>query len=146
MGIFEHFPYTNFHELNLDWLLNAVKKLDKKVEALTAAADPVVINITAGNTEAGTPKEITDVKCNISPAELYNIVTAGTKPVVGSVNISVDGVTMATTNVSYMTGITRTTTLILAVFVKNPGANAVTYTVEISISNGGNIASILQEV
>lgn len=21
MGIFEHFPYTNFHELNADWLL-----------------------------------------------------------------------------------------------------------------------------
>lgn len=27
MGVFEQFPYTNFHELNLDWLIAEVKKL-----------------------------------------------------------------------------------------------------------------------
>ena len=27
MGIFQHFPYTNFHELNEDWILNEVKRL-----------------------------------------------------------------------------------------------------------------------
>lgn len=27
MGLFEHFPYTNFHELNLDWLLTKMKEL-----------------------------------------------------------------------------------------------------------------------
>lgn len=27
MGIFQQFPYTNFHELNLDWFLNEFKKL-----------------------------------------------------------------------------------------------------------------------
>ena len=146
MGIFEHFPYTNFHELNLDWLLNAVKKLDKKVEALTVAADPIVIKITAGTTEAGTPKEVTDVTCSVSPAELNNLVTVGTAPVVGSVNISVDGVTMATTNVSYMTGISRATTYIKAVFVNNPGTTPVIYTAVITIGGGGNTASVLQEV
>lgn len=26
MGLFEHFPYTNYHELNLDWLVEQVKK------------------------------------------------------------------------------------------------------------------------
>lgn len=146
MGIFEQFPYTNFHELNLDWLLNAVKKLDKKVEALTVAADPIVIKVTARSTEAGTAKEVTDVTCNRSAAELADLVTAGTAPVVGSVNISVDGVTMATTNVSYMTGISRATTYIKAVFVKNPGTTPVTYTVVISIAASGNSASVLQEV
>lgn len=29
MGLFEQFPYTNFHELNLDWLLRIVKRLEK---------------------------------------------------------------------------------------------------------------------
>lgn len=27
MGIFRQFPYTNFHEINLDWLLNEMKKI-----------------------------------------------------------------------------------------------------------------------
>lgn len=34
MGLFEHFPYTNFHELNLDWLLNVVKMLEQRVNSL----------------------------------------------------------------------------------------------------------------
>lgn len=28
------FPRTNFHELNLDWILNKIKDLDKKVKQL----------------------------------------------------------------------------------------------------------------
>lgn len=32
MGLFEHFPYTNFHDLNLDWLIEAMKKLGEEVE------------------------------------------------------------------------------------------------------------------
>lgn len=28
MGLFEHFPYVNFHGLNLDWLLKKVKDLE----------------------------------------------------------------------------------------------------------------------
>lgn len=35
MPVFEEFPYTNFHELNLDWLLKKMKELEKKV------SDPV---------------------------------------------------------------------------------------------------------
>ena len=27
MGLFENFPWTNFHDLNLDWILEEVKKL-----------------------------------------------------------------------------------------------------------------------
>lgn len=34
MGIFEHFPYTNFHELNLDWIIQTVKDLDEKVNSI----------------------------------------------------------------------------------------------------------------
>lgn len=31
MGLFEHFPYTNFHELNLGWLVEEVKKLSDEM-------------------------------------------------------------------------------------------------------------------
>lgn len=32
MGIFRQFPYTNFHELNLDWLIETVKKLEIEMD------------------------------------------------------------------------------------------------------------------
>lgn len=34
MGLFENFPYTNFHELNLDWIITTMKALDKKVDSI----------------------------------------------------------------------------------------------------------------
>lgn len=36
MGFFNDFPYTNFHELNIDWLLREFDKLKKYVENYTA--------------------------------------------------------------------------------------------------------------
>lgn len=32
MGLFEQFPYTNFHELNLDWILNKVKEFQERLD------------------------------------------------------------------------------------------------------------------
>lgn len=34
MAIWEQFPFTNFHERNLDWVLNSVKNLDERVDTL----------------------------------------------------------------------------------------------------------------
>lgn len=45
MGLFEHFPYTNFHELNLDWLLNKVKYLSNSVTSLADKVDREVPKI-----------------------------------------------------------------------------------------------------
>ena len=39
MGIFEHFPYVNFHELNLDWLIAQVKENKIDIEELKSAVD-----------------------------------------------------------------------------------------------------------
>ena len=32
MALFENFPYTNLHELNLDWLIQEMKDLEEKVQ------------------------------------------------------------------------------------------------------------------
>ena len=38
MGLWDHFPYTNFHELNLDWIITKVIELNAKVVELDAWA------------------------------------------------------------------------------------------------------------
>lgn len=30
MAVLENFPYTNFHEMNLDWIIAKVKELDSE--------------------------------------------------------------------------------------------------------------------
>ena len=34
MGVFEQFPYSNFHDLNTDWILKVIKALDAKVDSM----------------------------------------------------------------------------------------------------------------
>ena len=51
MGLFDQFPYTNFHELNLDWLIRLIKELENTVNNFVALntikyADPIQWNIT----------------------------------------------------------------------------------------------------
>ena len=31
---FEQFPYTNLHDLNLDWLLKKIEELEKRIKRL----------------------------------------------------------------------------------------------------------------
>lgn len=37
MGLFEQFPYTNFHELNLDWIVSKVKEIVKEFATLSGS-------------------------------------------------------------------------------------------------------------
>ena len=44
MGLFEQFPYTNFHELNLDWLIEQLKKLsDAQVLSVNGETGDVIL-------------------------------------------------------------------------------------------------------
>lgn len=52
MGFFEMFPFTNFHDLNLDWLLAQMKSLGNAFEAFVTSnvlkyADPIDWSITS---------------------------------------------------------------------------------------------------
>lgn len=35
MGAFEKFPYTNFHDLNLDWIMRKIKSLEEKISNIS---------------------------------------------------------------------------------------------------------------
>lgn len=45
MGLFEQFPYTNFHDLNLDWIIEQIKTTKSAVENLTSALNSLTANI-----------------------------------------------------------------------------------------------------
>ena len=52
MGLFDQFPYSNFHELNLMWILEALKEIQTTTEQFVAInslkyADPIQWNITS---------------------------------------------------------------------------------------------------
>ena len=50
MGVFEHFPYVNFHELNLSWIVNKLKEIEDIIN--TNIVDPVARAGVAANTQA----------------------------------------------------------------------------------------------
>ena len=44
MALFENFPYTNLHELNLDWLIDNIKKLeDSQVLSVNGETGHVIL-------------------------------------------------------------------------------------------------------
>lgn len=44
MALFENFPYTNLHELNLDWLINEIKKIeDSQVISVNGQTGEVIL-------------------------------------------------------------------------------------------------------
>lgn len=52
MGVFEHFPYTNFHDLNLDWIVQELEKLAADVRDFISInaikyANPIQWDITS---------------------------------------------------------------------------------------------------
>lgn len=66
--LFEHMPYTNFHDINLEWLLQAMKDLQNEVK--TALAD---FNNRLTAAEAKITKEISDRKA--ADAQLQTQIT-----------------------------------------------------------------------
>ena len=82
MGIFEQFPYTNFHDLNLDWILRAIQSMDKKLDEFVASnvlsyADPIQWDIEtqyAKNTVVVDPKTGT-AYMSINPVPVGQLLT-----------------------------------------------------------------------
>lgn len=50
-GVFENLPYSNFHELNLEWLLETVKRLASQYDDLDTILDDLEAAVN-GNTAA----------------------------------------------------------------------------------------------
>ena len=42
MGAFEQFPYTNFHELNLDWIIKQIKNFQNSLDNINGQITEIV--------------------------------------------------------------------------------------------------------
>lgn len=42
MGLFNNFPFTNFHELNLDWVLKGVTDANNEIEKTNTVLQKVI--------------------------------------------------------------------------------------------------------
>ena len=42
-GFIHRFPYSNFHEINLDWLINSMKTLESSFKELSDKVDDAVL-------------------------------------------------------------------------------------------------------
>lgn len=41
MGLFDQFPYTNLHEINLDWILKTIKNVTDKIDGIELDIDAI---------------------------------------------------------------------------------------------------------
>lgn len=75
MGVFEHFPYANFHDLNLDWILGVVKGIPGDVKAAQDEMRPTLqlVNINPAEWKQDSNGYYTDINLLI-----YNVPTDAT--------------------------------------------------------------------
>lgn len=74
MGLFEHFPYVNFHELNQDWLIKQVKKNTAMIDAVYSEDKQDVVLF-------GRLRRVNGVwKCDVTAAQIEDFYILG-KPV-----------------------------------------------------------------
>lgn len=81
MGFFEHFPWTNYHQLNLDWIIRTIKNLADKTEK-TVSVEPQALTPSEKeqarqNIGAGTGEGVVrfDIPQNLTPDEKYQAVS-----------------------------------------------------------------------
>ena len=88
------YPYTDFHELNLDWFLSEFKKLQEGLAALeqvVASLDTVTANPTLSGTEPLlTGLEIGDDKYKVPDEVNANPTLSGTEPLLTGLQIGSD--------------------------------------------------------
>ena len=58
MGLFENFPYTNFQQMNLDWLLRKIKEMANVVDNITDTISDTINSILTEMGDDGTLAEL----------------------------------------------------------------------------------------
>lgn len=91
MGLFNQFPFTNFHEMNLDWLLQKMTEIEKAAnpKSIYETITKEINNYTESpefkaeldtQVEAEVNQQITDVEKRLDNIRVYNIIDFGADP------------------------------------------------------------------
>ena len=111
MGIFEHFPYTNFHEVNLDWLLANVKNLETQIadvaeyNSFLDVDNMFIVQVNVGSSSASMDKTFTELQGAVKAGKrvgfkvAYLSDTPNNEPIYP--HISYSGVIDTTTEISF---------------------------------------------
>lgn len=90
MGLYQHWPYTNFHELNLDWLVGEIKKWAEDYKIIHDETVGMLAQIEALKEYVDSYFDDLDVKAEIN-AKIDEMVSDGTfKKIVGEYLDSVE--------------------------------------------------------
>lgn len=137
MALFPKFPYLNFHELNLNWIIDQVKANKDNIEKIESVYDPVIINFATADIESHVSQTV-DATVNKSAYEVYQIVTNGEKQFTPTVRL-IEGA-LRTAYImncyAYTTGLRNTTVIV---------ATAGDITATITIAPGGASAVVTKE-
>lgn len=74
MALFPKFPYLNFHELNLNWIIEQVKANKEKIDNLEGATEVITFMASANATVTDSGWVNVPVVCNKSPLEVFNAI------------------------------------------------------------------------
>ena len=131
MGIFEHFPYVNFHELNADWIIKKLKEVeDRKM---------VIFDIEAGEITAGDDPVPCDLICNFSAKDFYGLMKSG-EVFTMCARVKADQIAMATSVIQASEGEVKYKSYIKMFAYDN--YNGAQYLVEIEGTSSGYAAYI----
>lgn len=89
MGLFEHWPYTNFHELNLNWIIKKVKELSDEVSEIHGNVISTVIGVLNGWKNDGTIEDLLSDFVNIMDTNGLNKIAAGEAVNIGFIGDSI---------------------------------------------------------
>lgn len=87
MGVFEQYPYTNFHDLNLDWIVKEVKTVKDKTDEIDNAVDAATEKAEIATAQAAIAtdkaKEVSEIYNNIEGKfdTIDNQITANTNDI-----------------------------------------------------------------
>lgn len=71
-----YFPYTNFHDINLDWIIEYIKSAKSEIDDLINQFENLIVQTTGGSTNKVMSQNAVTVQCNFLSSRINTLNTA----------------------------------------------------------------------